>query len=183
MKLKTNFLIDLLIFMAFLVSANPALTGNTIHEWLGLAFGAAILVHLLLHWNWLVDVLRRFFRNFFQRSRLQFVVDLLFFLAMTASGFSVLLISKAVLPFVGLQLDGGRTWVSLHRLASDAAVLLFGLHFALHWKWIVCTLRRFLFTPPGNLFHRRSQVVSVSLQAVPVEDETTVQDLTNGGRQ
>lgn len=51
-RTKLNFLIDIIIFTAFLVAMDPRLTGIAIHEWLSIAFGAAIIVHLLLHWQW-----------------------------------------------------------------------------------------------------------------------------------
>jgi len=38
-------------FLAFLVAMAPRFSGMAIHEWLGIAFGAAITTHLLLHCN------------------------------------------------------------------------------------------------------------------------------------
>ncbi|MEI7848867.1 MAG: hypothetical protein WCK35_23905 [Chloroflexota bacterium] len=48
---KTNLVLDLTIFTAFLVASNPRITGNSIHEWLGISFAAAIITHLLFHWQ------------------------------------------------------------------------------------------------------------------------------------
>ena len=69
---KTNLILDITIFTAFLVAANPSLTGNTIHEWLSLSFAAAIITHLLFHWKWLVKVTTGFFKKFFHQSRLNY---------------------------------------------------------------------------------------------------------------
>jgi hypothetical protein len=55
MSTKTNLILDITILSAFLVIANPSLTGNSIHEWLGVSFAAAIITHLLFHWKWLVN--------------------------------------------------------------------------------------------------------------------------------
>ena len=52
---KTNLWIDLGIFAAFLLIMDPGLTGITLHEWLSVAFAAAAVAHLLLHWDWLTD--------------------------------------------------------------------------------------------------------------------------------
>ena len=57
---KINYLYDLLILIVFLVLFDPHVTGVAIHEWLGIAFGAALITHLLLHWKWLVGSARRF---------------------------------------------------------------------------------------------------------------------------
>jgi hypothetical protein len=97
MKTKTNLIVDVAIFAAFLIVSNPHLTGNTIHEWLGVSFAAAIITHLLLHWDWIVKVGREFFKKLIHQSRLNFVVNTLFFIAITGSMFSGLLISKDVM--------------------------------------------------------------------------------------
>ena len=60
MSTKTNLTLDITIFTAFLAVANPTITGMTIHEWLALAFAAAIVTHLIFHWDWLVVI------NFFK---------------------------------------------------------------------------------------------------------------------
>lgn len=154
---KTNLILDLTIFAAFLVIASPKLTGNTIHEWLGVAFGAAIVTHLLFHWKWLVEVTTKFFKNFFNQSRLNYVVDLLFFLVMTAALLSGLMISKDVMSYLGIQLDASRSWKTIHNLASDASVILLGIHFALHWKWIVTNFGRYIVNPVASFFKPRAQ--------------------------
>lgn len=48
---KVNLAIDGGIFAGFLVAEAPHFTGMAVHEWLGIAFGAAIMAHLLLHWQ------------------------------------------------------------------------------------------------------------------------------------
>ena len=171
MSNKTNLILDLTIFTAFLAVANPHLTGNTIHEWLSVAFGAAIVTHLLFHWKWIVNVTTEYFKKFFHRSRLNYIVDLLFFIAMTGSLFSGLLISKDVMSTLGIQLgDVSRGWKSIHTLTSDASVILLGIHFALHWKWVVDTVGRYIVTPLVNLFRRNpgSPVSKPVLTAQPV---------------
>ena len=163
---KTNLVLDITIFTAFLVIASPKLTSNSIHEWLSVAFGAAIVTHLLFHWKWLVEVTTKFFRNFFSQSRLNYVVDALFFVAMTAALLSGLMISKDVMSFFGIQLDVSRSWKTVHNLASDASVILLGVHSALHWKWIVTNVGRYIVSPVANIFKPREQkpVVVLTLQ-------------------
>ena len=163
---KTNLVLDLTIFSAFLAIASPKLTGNTIHEWLAVAFGAAIVAHLLFHWKWLVNVTTKFFHNLFNQSRLNFVVDLLFFLVMTVTLLSGLMISKDIMSFLGIQLNVSHSWESLHRLASDASVVLLGIHFALHWKWLVTNIGRYIVSPVASIFKPREQkpVITMTLQ-------------------
>jgi len=169
MSTKTNLIVDTTIFAAFLLMSNPHLTGNTLHEWLGVSSAAAIVIHLLLHWDWIVNVGRGFFKKFWHSSRLNFVVNALFFLAMTGSMFSGLLISKDVMSALGIQLDVSHSWKSIHTLMSDASLILLGIHVALHWKWIVTSIGRYVVSPIRGLFQRR--VTSPVLTAQPVRVE------------
>ena len=170
MSTKTNLTLDLVIFTALLAVANPHLTGNTIHEWLGIALAGAIVTHLLLHWDWIVKVGRDFFKKFFHQSRLNFVVNTLFFIAMTGSFFSGLLISKDVMSMLGIQINVNGGWESLHHLTSDASVILLGVHTALHWKWIVNSIGRYIVNPVSNLFRRPAPRV-LAVQPVRIDEE------------
>ncbi len=160
MSNKTNLVFDLTIFTVFLVVANPSLTGNSIHEWLAAAFGAALVTHLLFHWKWIVNVTREYFKKFFHRSRLNYIVDLLFFITMTGALFSGLMISKQVLATLGIRLgEVSRGWKSIHSLTADASLVILGLHFALHWKWVVSNLGRYLVTPLRKAFSKPALAV------------------------
>ncbi len=170
MSNKTNLVLDLTIFTAFLVAYNPRLTGNTIHEWLAVAFGAAIVTHLLFHWKWIASVTTEYFKKFFHRSRLNYIVDLLFFIAMTGSLFSGLMISKDVLSTLGIQLgEVSRSWKSIHSLTSDASLILLGIHLALHWKWVVSNIGRYIVAPVARLFRRQPDALLA--QPVRIDEE------------
>lgn len=169
MKSRNNLIVDSIIFAAFLVISNPHLTGNTVHEWLGVSFAAGIITHLLLHWDWIVKVGREFFRKLFHQSRLNFVVNSLFFIAMTGSLFSGLLISKDVMSTLGIQLDVSRGWKSIHTLMSDASLILLGIHVALHWKWIVTHVGRYVVNPVRGLFQRRAVSPVLTAQSLRAE--------------
>ena len=167
---KNNLILDITIFAAFLEIASPKLTGDTIHEWLSLVLAAAIVVHLLFHWKWIVTVSKKFFQELFHQSRLNYVVNLLLFIMMTASMFSGLMISKSILDILGIQLDIGRSWKTLHNLTSNLSVTLLGIHFALHFEWLIATLKRYLFTPVSKLF-QRPQAGALAVEPVRIKKE------------
>lgn len=169
MSTKTKLVLDLSMFAAFLAIANPHLTGNTIHEWLGIAMAGTVITHLLLNWEWIINVGKEFFKKFWHQSRLNFVVNTLFFIAMTGSLFTGLLISKSVMTTLGIQLDVSRGWKSIHTLMSDASVVLLGIHFALHLKWITTNIGRYIVNPIRGLFQRRVVHEPLVPQAVRVE--------------
>lgn len=154
MSAKKNLILDITILAAFLVVSDPALTGETIHEWFALAFGAAIVTHLLFHWNWLVTVTKQYFKKLFHQSRLNYVVNALFFIAVTSTILSGLMISKSVLAALGIQLGASQGWRAVHNLSADAALIMLGIHFALHGKWVLTHLKRYIANPIANLFQR-----------------------------
>jgi cytochrome b len=144
---KTNLIVDIAIFVAFLVAMAPHFSGMAVHEWLGIAFGAAIITHLLLHWQWLVEVTKRFFNKAQWSARINYILNALLFIDITLVIFSGLMISEVALPFVGVQLAQSGVWRGLHGTTADLFMVLIGLHVALHWQWIVNMFKRFVIAP------------------------------------
>jgi hypothetical protein len=52
------------------------------HEWLGIGLGVAVLVHLTLHWDWVIRTTRKLLRRG-GRERFAWLVSLLLRLSMT----------------------------------------------------------------------------------------------------
>jgi hypothetical protein len=150
-----NLLVDAAIFGGFLLATDPHATGQAIHEWLGIAFGATIIVHLLLHWKWIVNVVRRTFTRLPGQVRINSVLNSLLFVSVTLIIFSGIMISKVVLSAFGLTGQHDGIWRVVHTTATTAAVILVGLHVALHWKWVVSTVKRYVWQP---VFSRRPRI-------------------------
>ena len=131
--------------LAFAVTAllSVAFTGLAVHEWLGLSFGVAVIVHLLLGWQWVAATTRRFFGGHLPlRVRLSYLLNAALFIVMAFMIASGLMISEVALPSLGVHLGGGGFWRALHEGATNAVLVLVGLHIAVSWQWIVGTLRR-----------------------------------------
>jgi len=161
---KTSLLIDTGILLAFLMSTAPNFTGNLIHEWLGVALAAALIVHIFLHWDWIAAVGLKFFKNLWQVSRLQFFVDFFIFIAFIILITTGLMMSKSVLSTLGIQLAiTSRSVKMVHSTASNAAVLLAGVHLALHWNWIVCMAKKYVLSPLQSIIrpHTAAQPVAI----------------------
>jgi hypothetical protein len=152
---KVNLAVDFAIFAAFLVAMAPRFSGIAIHEWLGISFGAAIVAHLLLHWQWIINTTRRIFRATPWESRINYVLNLALFIDVTIVILTGLMVSEAALPLFGLRLPRDGFWMTLHTLSADVSVFLIGLHVAMHWSWIVKITKRFIITP--LLPRRRTQ--------------------------
>jgi len=152
LQTKTKLAIDIAIFIAFLIAMDPRSTGIAIHEWLATASLAAIVVHLLLSWDWIVQVTRRFASTTSGQTRLNYLLNWAMFLDVTVLMLSGFMISETVMPSLGISLPGNFAWRSLHEFTSNAFLVLLGLHTALHWSWIVNTFKRYLFQPIGRIF-------------------------------
>ncbi len=158
---KTNLWVDVGLFSAILLALAPVLTGLAIHEWLSLALAVAVIVHLLLHWSWIVTTLARFFAKLPGGARLNLILNLAFFIDFTLITFTGLMISREALPWLGLTLPRSGLWSGLHRLTADLSVFIVGLHVALHWKWIVSAVRRYMVAPVGHLFRPRPLAAAI----------------------
>ncbi len=164
MSQKTNLLVDGLIFAGFVVAMSPGFTGVSIHEWLSLALAGTLFVHILLHFEWIKNVLVRFFTRLWHKSRLQFVLDVLLFVDVISIMVSGLFISHAILPALGLQTQRGGAWRMIHSLSADIGIWLVAIHFALNWKWIVNNVGRYLLNPVKRLFQPRNAPVVVPVR-------------------
>lgn len=163
-SLKTNFWLDAIIFGGVLAALQPRLTGIAIHEWLALAAAATLVLHVVLHWDWVMGLTCTFFHNLLHVSRLNYLVDGLLFVMFTIAMTSGLVISRVVMPAFGLQMLSSRSWLEIHNTSANTTLLLVALHFALHWSWVKNTFYRLIVTP----FHRRSVRAQPRRKSLPV---------------
>jgi hypothetical protein len=141
---RTKLLLDISTFVAFLVAMDPRTSGIAIHEWLTIALGATVLVHLLLNWNWIVEITKRLFAKGkgLNGARTNYILNWLLFVDGILIMLSGIMISEAVVPAFGLTLPMNFAWRSLHDLSANISLILMGLHITLHWNWIVSTFKR-----------------------------------------
>jgi len=146
-KNMTKFLVDLAIFIGFLLALDPRMTGIDIHEWLTIAGVAAIILHLLLNWNWIAGITSRFFRKVAIKSRLNYILNWLFFVDGVLVMLSGVMISQVVLPLIGLQASQAFTWRQLHSVTANLSLILLGLHLALNWDWVISVVSGYILKP------------------------------------
>jgi hypothetical protein len=154
---KTKLVIDMIIFVVFLIAMDPRSSGIAIHEWLTTAALAALAVHLLLNWDWIVQITRRFLGKTNNQARINYILNWLLFIDGTVIMLSGFMISESLLPALGIALPRNFAWRSLHDLSSNLFLVLLGLHTALHWSWIVDAFKRYIFQPIEWIFTARSR--------------------------
>jgi hypothetical protein len=133
---------DVLLFGLFVATAVPAATGIRLHEWLSVVLIPVLLTHLTLNWRWIVDVTRRTFSALPREVRFNQVLNTLLFIAMTTTIATGVLISRFVLPAVGIPARSDSFWHALHESSSTVLMILLGIHLAMHGRWLVARWRQ-----------------------------------------
>jgi len=170
MSAKSNFALDAAIAAAFLVASSPPLTGQGVHEWLGVSLAAAAAIHVLCHWNWVAGATRRLFARAGRGFRLDYAVDAWLFVALTATILSGLLTSKQLMLSLGVTVTPRLWWREIHSLGSNALLAGMGVHIGLHWDWLALHV--------GRMRSVRPNATPAGRRGGPGLDRTPVQGLT-----
>lgn len=164
MKNKTNLIVDICILAGFLLAMEPRITGENIHEWFSVALAATVVIHLLLHWDWIMTVARKYFVKLWHESRLNFLLDVFLFIGFNAIMLSGLMISRSVLPSLGIQVGQGGAWKMIHSQSADITMWLVAIHFGLHWRWLWMMFTKCIVSPIGRLFKKPVPVAPVQIE-------------------
>ena len=143
-RLKMTFWLDVTLLVSVCALQTVRFTGLVLHEWLGLAMVGLVLAHLLLAWSWIATQSRRFFAAQTLRARINYLINLALFAAVTAVIFSGILISQKAIPtLTGTNVvpDMDWRWDTLHNKFSAWVILLAGLHVAINWDWALAALQ------------------------------------------
>ncbi|HAU31241.1 MAG: Uncharacterized protein XD84_0358 [Desulfotomaculum sp. 46_80] len=147
---RVNLLLDIVLLLVFLVIYEQKATGNIVHEWLGAAIVVILVTHILLHWQWAVNTTRRFFQKIGAEPRINYILNAAIFINFTTILFSGLMMSKVLLPIIGLRSSVSPFWKFLHSASTDIILLLVAIHIGLHWNWIINNLKRLLTPVEGH---------------------------------
>jgi hypothetical protein len=158
-------MIDALLVTTYVIAANPALTGVSVHEWVSMGFGLLAIVHLTRHREWVARTARRFFARIATMSRVNLAADVLTAVAATSVLVSGLAISQALSGLVGLSGTGGGAWRVVHAASATALVVSAVLHLILHRRWIVRAMRLHVIDPLADAL-RGAELPDLSVRAV-----------------
>ncbi|MFA0088021.1 DUF4405 domain-containing protein [Vibrio sp. 10N.261.51.F12] len=133
---KTQYVMDILLLVSFIFVCIPKATGVAAHEWLSLLFIIPLIIHLLLHWDWMVSLPKNFIHKQSAKDRFNAVWDALFYLVMLMATLSGFLASEALLPQLNMPVEILPVWSKLHHDLGNLVMPMLGIHLALHWQWI-----------------------------------------------
>lgn len=122
-------------------------TWEDLHTWFGLLMIVMAIVHIFIHWNWIVTMARRVWLEFTQRGGRFNKRSLTNLLINVAIGLSFLItaISGLYLFFVlggynavdPMILFTHSTWKLIHLWAGVLMIAAAITHFYIHWRWVV----------------------------------------------
>ena len=148
-RTRLDFWLDALLLVAYTLAYSLGFTGIATHEWLGIGLGVVLLVHLTLHWDWVIRTTRKLFSRG-GRERFVWLVNLLLLGSMTLCIASGILISEVALPQLGITLPASSFWRQMHGTTATLTLILVPIHAALRWRWIVGVSRRVAAWRPGR---------------------------------
>lgn len=134
---------------------------HDIHFWTSIILSAILLMHIILHWKWIKNVLFRMMRTFKQSLQSGNYIRILNILddVFSACFFLVCLISGLILFIV----PGGRdtkyleiftitreSWKSVHTVSGIGMLAGVAIHLVIHWGWLRKISKRIFNQPEIN---------------------------------
>jgi hypothetical protein len=146
-------------------------TWEDLHTWGSIAMIAAVIIHLAIHWSWVISMARRTWKELTgqcgcmnPRGRMNLILN-----AIVAISFVVTAVSGVYFLFV----PGGRwvadpmilfartTWDLIHTWAGVLLTTAAIIHFVIHWKWVTKVTRKMVeMVIPSRSVSRRASVVN-----------------------
>ncbi|MCB2178321.1 DUF4405 domain-containing protein [bacterium] len=123
-------------------------TWEDLHTWFGILMIVAALVHLVIHWKWVVSMARRVWSTittrqsrFNNRSRANLLIDLavaLSFFITAATGLYLFFVPGGSHGIADpMILFTRNTWDLIHTWAGIVMIIAAVIHFYIHWRWVV----------------------------------------------
>lgn len=152
-KINLNYLVDIAFFVQFALvgysglimyfnrhAAGPIL--RLIHDKIGILMLLFFVVHIALHWRWIILTTENFFRKEKQtkkmgKVKLNYLVDLALFIQFALVGYSGLIMYFN-------HHAAGQILRLIHDKVGILMLFFFVAHIALHWRWIVFTTKNML---------------------------------------
>lgn len=122
---------DLVVLVVYLLAANPALTGISLHEFVGLGAFVAMAAHLVASAAGLLGRGRPGY----------FALNAVLLLALAVCVVSGTMVSATVLPALDLYATGYHFWDPLHALAAKVLLAALLVHGAFHAPKAISLLR------------------------------------------
>jgi hypothetical protein len=130
-----------------------------IHNWASVVLLCLIILHIIMHWNWVIETLKRakaYFSGPVRKVGEQFIASvtlLILFVADCFTGFVIwLILPRGALDYYNMLSGMGRTfwglqrnvWVDIHVWLATLIVAIVIIHIILNWRWLVDVSKKIL---------------------------------------
>jgi hypothetical protein len=146
--------IDFAMTMLVLVEMAYRITGNTIHELVGVLSLVLFIIHNFLNRRWHMAIMKG--KNTVRRI-IQIVVNLLFLVTMAVMMISAVLISRDVFPYIPIYND--MILRQIHVLTAYWGFIFMAVHIGISWGTIINAARKM--TGITNVSRIRSIILRV----------------------
>ena len=122
-------------------------TWNDIHTWSSVVIMAFILLHIPLHWNWIIKMTKAGFRtvmgkgNLNKHSLFNLFVNIIIGASGLVCGISGLYFM--FFPQTPLWIFPELIWDLIHTWSGIVLTSAAILHFGIHWRWVVKVSRKY----------------------------------------
>lgn len=136
-KAKIKWLTDLLMTILLLCLMAYQVTGDTLHEWIGVTTLVVFILHNVLNIKWYSAI----FKGKYTALRLvRTIVNLGVLASILCLGFSGIVMSRHV--FAALPINGPMaTARTMHLAASYWGFVLMSIHLGLHWSMVIGAIK------------------------------------------
>ena len=130
-------------------------TWEGLHDWFGIVMIAAAVIHIIVHWKWIVSMTKRVVhemvnreRRFNNRSRLNVLINMvtgLSFLITALSGLYLFFFPGGRYGVADPMFLFSRTaWDLVHTWSGIVLTSIGVVHFYIHWGWITKVTKKIL---------------------------------------
>ncbi len=128
---------DIVMTVLMLITIAYYITGNTIHEFLGVSVLVLFIVHNFLNRRWYSTILKG---KHNLRRILQIGLNLLFLVVMTVMMICGILISSDIFPFIPVNND--MIYRQLHVQTAYWGFIIMAVHIGFSWSMIINSVRK-----------------------------------------
>lgn len=152
-KLSLDMTMTILMILAML----SQLTGDSIHETVGVILFILFFTHNILNHRWYLTMSRG---KYTLHRILGIICDFLLATILIVVIITGVLISQTLFTFLS-TVEGGATLRRIHQAAGFWAYILIGIHLGMHWIWVLNGVRKML-----GLNNSKTRVIVLRILAV-----------------
>lgn len=130
--------IDVLMTIILLLLMGFQITGQLIHEWLGIGMFTLWIIHHFLNRKWGISV----FKGRYTPYRIvQSIINALLIFCMIGLMYSGITLSRYAFPIMNIH-KGVVLTRKIHLLASNWSFILMSVHIGMHWNGVIIAMRK-----------------------------------------